>query len=222
MSKKHSIILVDDHSILRAGLRSILNSRPNLEVIAEVDNGIDAVKTALLLKPDLLITDLSMPKKNGTDVIIELKKRLPELKCIVLTMHSGDEHIHPALTAGANSYILKDDSHEELLTAIEIVLNGKIYLSPSICGNNVQEYLNTSNLSHKPKPSTAFSALTKREKEILKLIAEGYRSKDIAELLSISIKTVDKHRTNLMKKLGLHSISNLTVYAIQNGLVNPN
>lgn len=220
MNKKHSILLADDHSILRAGLRSILNSRPTLEVIAETDNGIDTVKTALLLKPDLLITDLSMPKKNGEEVIIELKKRLPELKSIVLTMHSGYEHIHPALTAGANGYVLKDDSHKELLTAIETVLNGNIYLSPSICGNDVQGYLNTSNPDL--KPTTAFSTLTKREKEVLKLIAEGYRSKGIAELLSISIKTVDKHRTNLMKKLGLHSISNLTTYAIQNGLVNPN
>lgn len=220
MNKKLTILLADNHSILRTGLCSILNSKPNLEVIAEADNGIDAVKTALLLKPDLLITDLSMPKKNGTEVIIELKKRLPELKSIVLTMHSGDEYIQPALTAGANGYILKDDSHEEILAAIESVINGNIYLSPSICGNDVQGYLNTSNSDH--KPTTAFSVLTKREKEILKLIAEGYRSKDIAELLSISIKTVDKHRTNLMKKLGLHSISNLTIYAIQNGLVNPN
>lgn len=220
MNKKYSILLADDHSILRAGLRSILNSRPNLEVIAEADNGLDAVKTALLLKPDLLITDLSMPKKNGTEVIIELKKRLPELKCIVLTMHSGDEHIHPALTAGAQAYILKDDSHKEILAAIENVLNGNIYLSPSICGSVVKGYINTSNSAN--KPITSFQSLTKREKEVIKLIAEGYRSKGIAEQLSISIKTVDKHRSNLMKKLGLHSISNLTNYAIQNGLVNPN
>lgn len=222
MNKKLTILLADDHSILRTGLCSILNSKPNLEVIAEADNGIDAVKTALLLKPDLLITDLSMPKKNGTEVINELNKRLPKLKSIVLTMHSGDEHIQSALTAGANGYILKDDSHKEILAAIESVINGNIYLSPSICGNDIQGYLNTSNSDHKPKPTTAFSALTKREKEILKLIAEGHRSKNIAELLSISIKTVDKHRTNLMKKLGSHSISNLTIYAIQNGLVHPN
>ena len=219
MNNKYSILLADDHSILRAGLRSILDSQPGLEVIAEVDNGIDAIKYTLSLKPDLLITDLSMPMKNGTEVIEDLKKRQPDLKIIVLTMHSGDEHIHPALTAGANGYILKDDSHKELLAAIDSVMRGNVFLSPSICGNVVKGYLNTSKTENQPK--TAFSTLTKREKEVIKLIAEGQRSKDIAEQLSISIKTVEKHRSNLMKKLSLRSISSLTNYAIQNGLLIP-
>ena len=218
MNKIHSILLADDHSILRTGLRSILDNQPNLEVIAEVNNGLDAVKSAKSLNPDLLITDLSMPKKNGTDVIIELKKRLPELKFIVLTMHCGDEYIQTALNAGANAYILKDDSHKELLAAIENVLNGKVYLSPSICGNIVKNYINTSTTGK--KPTTLFSTLTKREREVIKLIAEGHRSKDIAVQLSISIKTVEKHRSNIMKKLDLHSTSSLTNYAIQNGVVN--
>lgn len=218
MNKTTSIILADDHSILRTGLRSILDNQPNLEVIAEVDNGMDAIKTAISLNPDILITDLSMPKVNGADVILELKKRLPDLKTIVLTMHCGDEHIQPALSAGASAYILKDDSHKELLAAIENVLNGKIYLSPSICGNVVQQYINIS--ASEDRPLTLFSTLTKREKEVIKLIGEGYRSKNIAEQLSISIKTVEKHRSNIMKKLDLHSTSSLTNYAIQNGLVN--
>jgi len=218
MTKKHTILLADDHSILRAGLRSIFENRPNLQVIAEVDNGLDALKSSLSLKPDLLITDISMPKKNGTDTIFELKKRQPETKVIALTMHTGEEHIHAALTAGADGYVLKDDSHKELLAAIESVFNGKTYLSPSICGNVVNGYLNNSVAS---KPVTTLETLTRREKEVIKLIAEGFRSKDIAEQLSISIKTVEKHRSNLMKKLGLHSISSLTNYAIQNGLVIP-
>ena len=216
--KTYTILLADDHSILRAGLRSILNTKSDLNVIAEVDNGMDAVKSALHIKPDLLLTDLSMPKKNGTETISEIKKRLPEIKCLVLTMHNTEEHIRLALNAGADGYVLKDDSHEELLTAINTVLSGKIYLSPSICGNVVSGYLNA---GENEKPLSSWEQLTRREKEIVKLIAEGYRSKDIAEQLSISIKTVEKHRSNLMKKLDLHSVSSLTNYAIQKGIVNP-
>lgn len=217
MDKKCTILLADDHSILRTGLRSILDSQPHLEVIAEVDNGQDAIKAALSLKPDLLITDISMPKKNGTETIYELKKRLPEIKVITLTMHTGEQYIHAALNAGTNGYILKDDSHKELLAAIKNVIDGKIHLSPSICSNVVNGYLNNSDSA---APVKTKEILTRREKEIIKLIAEGFRSKDIAEQLSISIKTVEKHRSNLMKKLNLHSISSLTNYAIQNGFVN--
>ena len=214
---EYTILLADDHSILRAGLRSILNTKSDLNVVAEVDNGMDAIKSALAIKPDLLLTDLSMPKKNGTDTICEIKKRLPEIKCLVLTMHNTEEHIRMALNAGADGYVLKDDSHEDLLTAIKTVLSGKTYLSPSICGNVVSGYLNTTT---KEAPQSSWDSLTPREKEVVKLIAEGQRSKDVAEDLSISIKTVEKHRSNLMKKLNLHSVSALTNYAIQKGIVN--
>lgn len=216
MKRNHTIILADDHSILRAGLRSILNSQPNFEVVAEVDNGKDALQSALSLKPDLLLTDISMPKTNGTECISELKKRLPDIKVLVLTMHSGEDYIHAALKAGANGYILKDDGHDELLNAINNVLDGKTHLSPNICGSVVDSYLNTSN---QVKHTTSWDILTHREREILKLIAEGYRNKDIAEYLIISVKTVEKHRSNLMKKLNLHNISSLTNYAIKNGFV---
>jgi DNA-binding NarL/FixJ family response regulator len=219
MIKKYTIILADDHSILRAGLRSILNSQPNMEVIAEADNGKDALQAAITLKPDLLLTDLSMPKTNGTECVRELKKRCPEVNVIVLTMHSGEDHIREALNAGANGYVLKDDSHTELMNAIENVLKGKTHLSPSICGNVVNGYLNTSSPAN---IVSSWNVLTHREREVLKLIAEGFRSKDIAEYLSISIKTVEKHRSNLMKKLDLHNISSLTNYAYQNGLANQN
>ena len=218
MTKQYTILLADDHSILRAGLCSILNSKSDFDVVAEVDNGMDAIKSALAFKPDLLLTDLSMPKKNGTEAISEIKKRLPDVKCLVLTMHTSEEHVRMALNAGADGYVLKDDSHEELLTAIKTVLSGKTYLSPSICGNVVSGYLKSATAD---KPVSAWELLTRREKEIIKLIAEGNRSKDIAEQLSISIKTVEKHRSNLMKKLDLHSVSSLTNYAMKNGLVNP-
>ena len=186
-----------------------------MEVVAEAENGKEALHEALALKPDLLLTDISMPKTNGTEAIRELKKRAPEIKILVLTMHSSEEHIHAVLDAGANGYILKDDSHQELLTAISRVLEGKMYLSPSICSNVIGGYLNTS-----AKHAASWDILTHREREIIKLVAEGYRSKDIAEYLTISIKTVEKHRSNLMKKLSLHSVSSLTNYAIQHGLVN--
>jgi DNA-binding NarL/FixJ family response regulator len=217
MKDKYTILLADDHSILRAGLRSILNSISEYEVIGEADNGKDALKAAINLKPDLLLTDLSMPGTNGTECIRDLKKRTPDVKVLVLTMHSSEEHIHTALNAGADGYVLKDDSHEELINAINNVLRGKIHLSPSICSNVVNGYLNT---GEKAKPLASWEILTHREREVIKLIAEGYRSKDIAEYLTISIKTVEKHRSNLMKKLDLHSISGLTNYAIQNGLSN--
>jgi two-component system response regulator NreC len=217
MNKKSTILLADDHSILRAGLRSILDSNPDFEVIAEVDNGKDALQESITLKPDLLLTDLSMPKTNGTECIRELKKRAPEVKVLVLTMHAGEEHIHAALNAGADGYILKDDSHDELIKAIKNILNGKTHLSPSICNNTINDYLNSAKTN---QPTASWEILTHREREVIKLIAEGYRSKDIAEYLTISIKTVEKHRSNLMKKLDLHSVSSLTNYATQHGLAN--
>ena len=217
MNKKSTILLADDHSILRAGLRSILDNHPDFKVIAEADNGKDALQKSIALKPDLLLTDLSMPKTNGTECIRELKKRAPEVKVLVLTMHAGEEHIHAALNAGADGYILKDDSHDELINAIKNILNGKTHLSPSICNNAINDYLNVSKTN---KPTASWEILTHREREVIKLIAEGYRSKDIAEYLTISIKTVEKHRSNLMKKLDLHSVSSLTNYATQHGLAN--
>lgn len=220
MEKKHTILLADDHNIMRSGISEILNNQPNMEVIHEVDNGRDAYQAAITLQPNLLLTDLSMPKTNGTECIHNLKKRYPEIKVIVLTMHSGEEHIHDALNAGADGYILKEDSRDELLIAINNVLNGKKYLSPSISSNIVDGYLNKKD--HGTKPIASWNKLTRREREVLKLIAEGFRNKDIAEHLSISIKTVGKHRSNLMKKLDLHNISSLTNYAIKNKLVNYN
>ena len=217
MNKKSTILLADDHSILRAGLRSILDNHPDFKVIAEADNGKDALQKSIALKPDLLLTDLSMPKTNGTECIRELKKRAPEVKVLVLTMHAGEEHIHAAINAGADGYVLKDDSHDELIKAIKNILNGKTHLSPSICNNAINDYLNVSKTN---KPTASWEILTHREREVIKLIAEGYRSKDIAEYLTISIKTVEKHRSNLMKKLDLHSVSSLTNYATQHGLAN--
>jgi DNA-binding NarL/FixJ family response regulator len=190
--------------------------QPNLEVIAEVDNGKDAIKSVVKLKPDIVLSDLSMPKTNGTEAIQQIKRRFPEIKILVLTVHKSEEHVRSALKAGADGYVLKDDSAEELINAIKTILEGKTHLSSSICGNVVTGYLAESD---KDKFTSSLSLLTNREREIMKLIAEGYRNKDIASYLSISLKTVDKHRSNLMKKLDLHNTSSITSYAIKNGLV---
>ena len=217
MNKTSKILIADDHSILRAGVRALLSAEPDLEVIAEVDNGKDAIRSALMHKPDLLLTDLSMPKANGTEAIQKIRKRLPDIKILVMTVHRTEEYIHTALQAGANGYVLKDDSHMELISAIHHILSGKSYLSPSICNNVVKGYV-SNNSSPSLKPT--WEGLTQREREVLQLVAEGNRNKDVAEYLSISLKTVEKHRSNLMKKLDLHSASALTSYAIANGLVN--
>jgi len=216
MNSQYTILIADDHSIIRAGLNSLISSKPEYTVVAEADNGQEALAKALKHEPHLVLIDLSMPKANGTEAIQKIHKRLPDTKTLVITVHNTEEYVHSALKSGANGYILKDDSHDDLMVAIETVLAGKTYLSPSICANIVNSYIHNHN--HE-ETNNSWGALTQREREILKLIAEGFKNKDIANYLSISLKTVEKHRSNLMKKLDIHSASNLTSYAINNGLV---
>ena len=215
MKSPARILIADDHTILRAGIRSLLDMMPDFQVIGEVDNGKDAIYHAGKLKPDLVLTDLSMPKTNGTEAIQRIRSRYPDIKILVLTVHKTEEHVHAALKAGANGYVLKDDTSDELINAISNIMIGKTYLSPSICSEVVMGYLADPN---KEKISSSIDLLTTREREVMKLIAEGYRNKDVAEYLSISLKTVEKHRSNLMKKLDLHSASSITSFAIKNGL----
>ncbi|MBI1424640.1 MAG: response regulator [Gammaproteobacteria bacterium] len=218
MQTSHGIMIIDDHAMFRAGIRALLETQDNLEIIAEASDGLDGLHQATRLNPQLIITDLSMPNLNGTEAIAAIKRRIPEAKILVLTVHKVEEYIHAALRAGADGYILKDDSQDDLITAIQQVLAGKTYLSPSICKNVVHGYLNPASSSQSDlKPCREM--LTMREMQVLKLIAEGNRNKQIAALLSISTKTVEKHRSNLMKKLDLHDISSITTYAIKNGIV---
>jgi DNA-binding NarL/FixJ family response regulator len=209
------ILIADDHTILRAGMRSLLDNVPGFQVVGEVNNGKDAVYQSGQLKPDLVLIDLSMPKTNGTEAIQHIKTRYPDIKVLVLTVHKTEEYVYAALKAGANGYLLKDDTREELITAITNVMLGKIHLSPGICNEVVMGYLTDSD---EEKPPSSIDLLTTREREVMKLIAEGYRNKDIAEYLSISLKTVEKHRSNMMKKLNLHSASSITSFAIKNGI----
>jgi len=216
MSKKQRILIVEDHTLLRAGLRSLLTQDPDIEIAGEADNGRDAVQAIGTLMPNLVLMDLTMPGMNGIEAIRDIKRRYPETFVLVLTIHKAEEYIHESLRAGANGYILKDATHDELRVAIRSVLNGKTYLSPDISGKVINGYLGTGGV---PGTASAWDSLTHREREVLKLVAEGHPNKFIADYFCLSVKTVEKHRSNLMKKLDLHNASTLTAYAIEKGLI---
>lgn len=216
MGGKRSVFIVEDHTLLRAGLRALLEQDPDIEIVGEADNGRDAVRSIGTLMPNLVLMDLSMPGMNGIEAMHDIKRRNPDTCILVLTIHKTDEYIHESLRAGANGYILKDATHDELRVAIRSVLGGKTYLSPDISGKVINGFLGSGKSSGS---GCGWDALTHREREVLKLIAEGHPNKYIADYLCLSLKTVEKHRSNLMKKLDLHNASALTSYAIEKGLV---
>jgi DNA-binding NarL/FixJ family response regulator len=216
MEKTCRMVLAEDHTILREGLRVLLSSEPGLEIVCEAKDGWEAVRCVDANAPDMILMDLSMPKMNGLDAMRDIRKRHPETKILVLTVHSTEEYIHAALEAGADGYVLKDSSHEELLMAIKSVASGKRYLSPDASSKVIEGYLEGQKGRRK---KTVMDELTQREREVLKLIAEGYRNREIAEMLFISIKTVEKHRGSLMKKLDRHNSAALTAFALEKGLI---
>lgn len=216
MGGKHRIFIVEDHTLLRAGLRSLLAQDQDLEIVGEADNGRDAIRAIGTLVPNLVLMDISMPGMNGIEAMLDIKRRNPEIRILILTIHKAEEYIHESLRAGADGYILKDATQDELRVAIRSVLGGKTYLSPDISGKVINGFLGTGKTSGS---ASNWDTLTHREREVLKLIAEGHPNKYIADYLCLSIKTVEKHRSNLMKKLDLHNASTLTSYAIEKGLV---
>ena len=216
MEDKKRIFIAEDQTIVRDGLRALLSSNPNLEVVGEAEDGRELIRNIEEYNPDLILMDLSMPRMNGMEAIKEVKKLLPDTKILVLTIHKTEEYILPVLKAGADGYVLKNDTQAELMTAIKSVLEGKSYLSPGVSQKVIEGYLEGSKTV---KTKTSWDTLTQREREILKLIAEGYKNREIADDLCISIKTVVKHRANLMEKLDLHNVSALTSFAIEKGLV---
>jgi DNA-binding NarL/FixJ family response regulator len=217
MENKLSIVLADDHTILRAGLRALLTADPSFEIVGEARDGREAVRCVEKLGPDLLLMDLSMPRMSGMDAIREIKKRYPDTKIIALTVHKTEEYLLATLQAGADGFVLKDATHDELIMAIKNVMVGKSYLSPGVSEKIIEGYLDGKKSN---RSLSSWESLSQREREVLKLIAEGYKNKEIAEDLCISLKTVEKHRANLMKKLDLHNAAALTVYAVDKGLVN--
>jgi len=216
MGKKQRIFIVDDHTLLRAGLRALLSQDPDIEVVGEADNGHDAIRDIPVLAPHLVLMDISMRGMNGIETIVDIKRRSPDARILVLTVHKADEYILASLRAGADGYMLKDATHDELRVAMRSILNGKTYLSPDISGKVIHGYLGT---GRPDNVGSSWDTLTHREREVLKLIAEGHPNKYISDYFCLSIKTVEKHRSNLMKKLDLHNASMLTSYAIEKGLV---
>ena len=210
------VVIAEDHKILREGLKSLLSESDAIQIVAEAQDGIEAIHCVEKCKPDLLLLDLSMPRMGGISVIKDIKSRFPETKILALTIHESEDYILEAFRAGANGYCLKDSSHKELVNAIDSVLSGKTYLSPGVSERVLEGYLEDRRTL---KTQSSWDMITQREKEVLKLVGEGYKNKEIADYLCVSVKTVEKHRTSLMKKLDLHSTSRITAYAIEHGLV---
>jgi len=216
--KSFRMVIAEDHKMLRDMLRGVFESNPGagIKVVGEAEDGKKAVQCVARHRPDLLLMELSMPVMNGHQAIFEIKKSFPSTKILVLTMHSSHESIMGALKAGADGYVLKKDSLDELLAGIRDVLEGHSHLSPEVSQKVLQGYLQSA--GH-VEARSSLETLTPREREILKLVAEGYKSKEIAEALSVTLKTVETHRANTMKKLGLRNVAEMTGYAIQEGLV---
>ena len=210
-------LIVDDHALLREGLQSLLSAEPGIRVVGTAENAESALDKIAGLQPDVVVTDLAMPETGNVDAIRLIRDAYPDVSILALTFHREDGYIHAALEAGADGYVLKDDSRDELVIAIGSVKNGKKYLSPAICGRVIEGYLSG---VKKKRLEPSWHALTRRERQVIRMIAEGLKTREIAEQLSLSPKTVEKHRTNMMNKLDLHSVSAVTLYAIQSGLIN--
>lgn len=214
--EKYKVVIAEDHTILREGLKSLLTSNMNVDIVGEAQDGREAIKCVERLKPDLILMDLSMPRMNGMEAIKEIKRISKEVKVVVLTVHKNEEYILATFKAGADGYVLKDSSYNELMMAIQNVLKGKRFISPEISEKVLEGYIEG---RERLREKTAWETITPREREILKLIAEGYKNKEIAEELCISVKTVEKHRSNIMEKLNLHNAQALTAFAIEKGLI---
>jgi two-component system response regulator NreC len=216
MLKKKRVVIAEDHKILRQGLCSLLSTSNELEVVGEAGDGMSAIRTIRETDPDLVLLDLNMPKMNGISVIKEIKQLSPETKILALTMYTQEDYILEVFRSGGDGYCLKSSGRKDLMMAIKAVLSGKHYISPEISRIVLEGYLES---RKKMKTKSSFDTLTQREKEVLKMVGEGYRNKEVADYLCISPKTVEKHRANIMQKLDLHTASELTAYAIEKGLV---
>ncbi len=209
------VLIADDHKIMLAGLRSLLEKQTDIEVVAEAENGRKAVQCAMDNKPDVVVMDVSMPDLNGIEATKQIVASLPDTRVIALSMHSDKRFVMGMLQAGASGYLLKDCASQELANAIFQVADGKKYLSPEITGVVIDDFLLGASSE---KVATPTSLLSAREREVLQLIAEGWSTKQIASHLYVSIKTIETHRRQIMKKLDLHTIADLTKYAIREGL----
>jgi DNA-binding NarL/FixJ family response regulator len=210
------ILVADDFPIVRSGLRKVLDSKPDLEVVAEAEDGAEAVEKALSEDVDLAILDVSMPRMTGIQAAAELHKRKPELRVLMLSMHDSEQFLFESLKAGASGYVLKSGADNDIVDACRAAMRGESFLYPSAVAALVRDYVERGG-----RGEEQFDVLTPRELEVLKLIAEANTSKEIAEQLFISVKTVERHRQNILKKLGMSDRVELTRYAIRRGLIQP-
>lgn len=214
--KKIRILLADDHSLVRKGLRLLLERAPDLEVAGEAADGREAVHLAETLEPDIVIMDIAMPQWNGIDATAQIVKQNPRIGVIILSMHSDESYLMRALTAGAKGYLLKDSAEEDLLRAVQTVAQGRPFFSPVIAQALLEDYVRQ--LQQRGLQDT-YELLTDREKQILQLLAEGKSNKEVATLLDLSPYTVETHRTHLMQKLNLHNTAEIVLYAVRKKII---
>ncbi len=217
MDKTLKVVIADDHVIVRDGLRSLLERQPDMEVVAEADNGRIALKLVKELSPDVVIMDIGMRELNGIDATRQIVKMSPGVKVLALSMYSDKRFIKGMLKAGASGYMLKDSAFKELIAAIRVIVVNKIYISPSVASIITEDYLKQSPESD----GSTRSLLSSRELEVLQLLVEGMSTKQIASNLRLSIKTIESHRSRIMKKIDVNNIADLTRYAIREGIISP-
>ncbi len=214
---KIKVVLAEDHTIVRKGIRALLDAEDNIEVVGEAEDGQAAINQVEKFSPDLVIMDHTMPVLNGLTATRQIKKMFPDVKILILTMHTNEEYVLQFLRAGAAGYLIKKTAPKELVTAIQAIYQGESYLSPSISKVVIDGYVQqSSNLDSEDN----YEKLTDRERQILQLVTEGFSNREIAEQLSISIKTVNNHRVSLMDKLDIHNTAKLVKYAIRKGVIN--
>ena len=214
MTSTIKVLLADDHSLFRAGVQALLKEIDGVEVVGEADNGRAALELVRSRDPNVVLMDIAMPEMSGLETAARVSKEFPNVKVIMLSMHAGEEYVMQALRAGASGYLLKDAATSELELAVRAVARGETYLTPTISKRVIDDYLMRTTGTHGP-----VDQLTRRQREILQLVAKGYTSKEMAQMLNLSPKTIETHRTQLMKQLDIHDVAGLVRYAIRVGLV---
>jgi two-component system response regulator NreC len=214
--RKTRILLADDHKLMRSGLKALIEQQPDLTVVGEADDGRQAVALAASLKPDLLVMDIGMPNLNGIEAARQITQANPGTAIVILSMHSDESYVLRALKAGAKGYLLKDSAESDLIRAVHAVAGGKSFFSPAVSKVLLDDYVRKLQRSG---AEDAYDLLTPREREILQLIAEGKSNKDVANLLNLSVYTVETHRSNIMEKLNLRGIPELILYAVRKGII---
>jgi DNA-binding NarL/FixJ family response regulator len=211
------ILLADDHEVVRRGLCALLRAQPDWEVCGEASDGRQAVEKVMELKPEVVVLDIGMPNLNGLEATRQILKAHPQTKVLILTLHDSDQVVQEVLNAGARGFLLKSDAARDLVAAVEALRRGKIYFTPKVASMVLEGYLHRDKLP--PREIPARGRLTPREREIVQLLAEGKSSKEVAVALGLSVKTAETHRSNIMRKLDLHSVSDVVLYAVRNNIV---